>query len=146
MLSRVFYLDITSEKSMLPLDIDIDDLKTRLRFPPATNVQQLSFGTIGDECLWERSPFFDAFFEICHPKHVFAKPDAWLRQNNHFCRIMLREVLEKKTTTAKWPHHLKHVQIKQPLHKIWKTLTNSKKSFLDGSTPGVWLQFKLQWR
>ncbi|KAL7584105.1 hypothetical protein Lser_V15G46184 [Lactuca serriola] len=128
--------------SPLDVNIDIDDLRTRLMFPPATNVQELRFQTTEDECMWEQSPFFDAFFEICHPKCVYAKPDDHFNHNNHFCRLMLREVLEKKTTTTGivyWPHYLKHVQIKQPLDQKWETLTNSHRSFLDGSTPDVYL-------
>ncbi|CAH1444808.1 unnamed protein product [Lactuca virosa] len=97
--------------------------------------------------MWERSLFFDAFFEICHPKCVYAKPDVRFKHNNHFCRLMLREVLEKKTTTTGivyWPHYLKHVQIKQALHQKWETLTNSHRSFLDGSTPDVYMYFNLK--
>ncbi|CAH1445896.1 unnamed protein product [Lactuca virosa] len=136
--------------TMMPLDIDMDDLRTRLlMFPPATNVQKLEFEAIEDECLWERSPFFDAFFEICHPKHVVAKPDACLRQKNHFCRLMLRDFLEKKTTTTTtttpyWPHHLKHVQIRRNPYEKWETLTDSHRSFLD-ATPGVFMHFYLNW-
>ncbi|CAI9273782.1 unnamed protein product [Lactuca saligna] len=145
-LSRMCYLNIITDNSKLPLDIDIDDLRTRLLFPPARNVQELAFQTVADECLWERSQFFDAFFEICHPKHVFARPDSRFRHNNHFCRLMLKEVLEKKTRIAYWPHYLKHVQIRQYRHQKWKTLTVSHRSFLDGSAPGVYMYFKLMWR
>ncbi|CAH1431698.1 unnamed protein product [Lactuca virosa] len=88
-LSRNCYLDIaTANYSKLPWDININDLRKRLLLPPARNVPQLSFKTIGDECLWERSPFFDAFFEICHPEHVLANPDMHNSHNNHFCRLM----------------------------------------------------------
>ncbi|KAL4582428.1 hypothetical protein LXL04_006977 [Taraxacum kok-saghyz] len=64
----------------MPWDIDIDDLRRRLLLPPATNVQQLDFQMYDDKCLQQRSPFFEAFFEICHPKHVFAQQDCkyWL--------------------------------------------------------------------
>ncbi|KAI3751989.1 hypothetical protein L2E82_23086 [Cichorium intybus] len=151
-LSRKCHLNITTRNYKPPLDIDIDDLRTRLPFPPARNVRQLSFQTSGDECMWERSPFFDAFFEICHPSNVYAMPDMMFKHNNHFCRLMLREVLEKnKTGTVCWPRYLKHAQISHaPLSEgpplKWKTLTNSHRSFLDGSIPGVYLQFKLKWR
>ncbi|KAL7600047.1 hypothetical protein Lser_V15G22422 [Lactuca serriola] len=74
-LSRMCYLHISTDNSIPPLDIDIDDLRTRLLLPPATNMQELWFETDQDEGLWERSPFFDAFFEICHPKQVFPQPD-----------------------------------------------------------------------
>ncbi|KAL7605160.1 hypothetical protein Lser_V15G19837 [Lactuca serriola] len=114
---------ITENNSKLPFNIDIEDLRRRLLFPPATNVQELEFETVEDECLWERSPFFDAFFEICHPNLVYAKPDMTYRDNNHFCRLMLREVLETTAGAAFWPHHLKRVQIRR--HRKWKTLTNS---------------------
>ncbi|CAI9264582.1 unnamed protein product [Lactuca saligna] len=135
-LSRLCYLHISTDNSNPPLDIDIDDLRTRLLLPPATNMQELWFETEQDEGLWERSPFFDAFFEICHPKQVFPQPDVSFKQNNHFCRLMLREVLEKKNTrTAYWPHYLKHVQIRWDPHKKWKALTNSHRSLLDESTP-----------
>ncbi|KAI3506263.1 hypothetical protein L1887_28620 [Cichorium endivia] len=128
-----------------PPDMDLDDLKTRLRFPPAMNVQKLSLVTCKDECLWERSLFCDAFFEICHPKLVLANPDIMFEQNNHFCKLMLREVLEKKTTgTANWRHYLKHVQIKTRLHKKWETLSNSHRSFLDRPVP-PYAAFKLEW-
>ncbi|CAH1427924.1 unnamed protein product [Lactuca virosa] len=107
-LSRKCYLSIITayfkevvheEEEELPLDIDIDidELRKRLLFPPARNVQQMSFQTGRDQCMWERSLFFDAFFEICHPEHVFANSDIRFRNNNHFRRLMLREVLEKKT-------------------------------------------------
>ncbi|KAL4582448.1 hypothetical protein LXL04_006997 [Taraxacum kok-saghyz] len=127
---------------IIQLDIDMADLRRRLLFPPATNVQQLEFVTNWDDCLWERSPFFDAFFEICHPMHVIARPDTHFRRKNHFSRLMLKEVLENKGTTAIWPHHLKHVQIRPSLHKKWKTLTNSQRRFLHGPAP---VDFKLKW-
>ncbi|KAI3497046.1 hypothetical protein L1887_39427 [Cichorium endivia] len=82
------------------ISVDMDDLRTRLQLPPATNVQQMWFETREDECMWERSLFFDAFFMICHPKRIYARPDMGFKHNNHFCRLMLREVLEKKTTTT----------------------------------------------
>ncbi|XP_023773266.1 F-box/LRR-repeat protein At5g02910 [Lactuca sativa] len=146
MLSRKCDLCISitnNSDSSMPLDIDIDELRRRLLFPPAMNVQELEFETDEDECLWERSPFFDAFFEICHPKHIYARPDRHYRHNNHFCRLMLREVLEKKKTTAIWPHRLQHVLIRPLPHKKWRTLTNSQRTFLQASTP---VDFKLKWR
>ncbi|KAI3508646.1 hypothetical protein L1887_23655 [Cichorium endivia] len=135
---------------VIRIGIDIDDLRTRLRSPPATNVQQLSFQMSGDDCLWERSLFFDAFFEICRPKHVFALPDLRYSHRNHFCRLMLKEVLEKKTTskvgTPYWSRYLKHVQIREySRDQIWKTLTNSHRHFLDGSAPADCMDFKLMW-
>ncbi|KAL4582430.1 hypothetical protein LXL04_006979 [Taraxacum kok-saghyz] len=61
-----------SNYEVIPLDIDMDDLRRRLLLPPATNVQQLDFKVHNEHGPSERSPFFDAFFEICHPKYVFA--------------------------------------------------------------------------
>ncbi|KAL4582433.1 hypothetical protein LXL04_006982 [Taraxacum kok-saghyz] len=93
----------------MPLDIDIDDLRRRLLFPPATNVQQLDFGVVYENDPRERSPFFDALFEICHPKHVIARPrdiyipvseQGFFLEKNNFCWLMPREVLEKKKTTG----------------------------------------------
>ncbi|KAL6502696.1 hypothetical protein OROHE_024349 [Orobanche hederae] len=132
--------------SMQPLDID--DLRTRLTLPPAINVHKLQFGTVKDECMWESSPFFDALFEICHPKYVSAEVDFRIRHNNHFCRVMLREVLEKqtKTTALYWAHYLEHVRIRKSRHEKWEALTDSHKSLLDGSAPSVDLDFKLTWR
>ncbi|CAH1441501.1 unnamed protein product [Lactuca virosa] len=126
-----------------PSDIDIDDLRTRLPFPPANNVRRLVFETNKDECLWEHSQFFDAFFEICHPKKVVAKPDVHFRHTNHFCKLMLREVLEKKTTRGGqyWCRYLKDAQIRP--HETWETLTNSHRSFLDGPESATY--FKLNW-
>ncbi|XP_023768765.1 F-box/LRR-repeat protein At5g02910 [Lactuca sativa] len=146
-LSHEAEIRITTFNSKPLLDVDMDELRTRLLSPPATNVQKLSFETWKDECLWERSPFFDAILEICHPKLVFAQPDMQFSHSNHFCRLMLREVLEKKTTTTPlyWPHYLKHVQIRQSPYQTWKTLTNSHRSFLDGSAPDVYMYFKLTW-
>ncbi|KAL4579535.1 hypothetical protein LXL04_015685 [Taraxacum kok-saghyz] len=91
-LSSKCYVHIDTTCEGLHMDLDLDDLKTRLKFPPATNVQTLWFFTSdGDECM---PPFFDAFFEICHPK-----------------LLMLSEVLEKKTNrTTSWHHYVKHVQ------------------------------------
>lgn len=134
----------------LPLEIDIDDLRTRLLFPPAMNVQQLLFQTTWDECLWERSLFYDAFFEICYPDLVSACPDEMLIHKNHFCKLMLREVLEKNknntTTTSYWPRYLKNVQLQRPHHQEWETLTDSHTSFLDGPTPEhVPVKFLLKW-
>ncbi|KAI3511890.1 hypothetical protein L1887_19050 [Cichorium endivia] len=123
-------------------DIDLDDLRTRLPFPPANNVQRLEFQMIDDECR-PRSPFLDAFFEICHPKYVFAKPNvASGPPINHFFQVMLREVLEKKkTTTTKpyWPRYLKHVQI--GLHQKWEALRNSHRT----TCLDVPIHFKLNW-
>ncbi|CAI9274871.1 unnamed protein product [Lactuca saligna] len=146
-LSHEAEIRITTFNSKPLLDIDMDELRTRLLSPPATNVQKLSFETWKDECLWERSPFFDAILEICHPKLVFAQPDMQFSRSNHFCRLMLREVLEKKTTTTPlyWPHYLKHVQIRESPYQTWKTLTNSHRSFLDGSASDVYMHFKLIW-
>nr|KAJ0213014.1 hypothetical protein LSAT_V11C400217360 [Lactuca sativa] len=111
-------LHITSgNNSKLPFDIDIEDLRTRLLFPPATNVQKFEFQTVEDECLSDRSPLFDAFFEIFHPKHVYANRDMMDEYNNLFCRLMLNEMM---TGTTFWSHHLKDVQIIR--HKKWETL------------------------
>ncbi|CAH1439719.1 unnamed protein product [Lactuca virosa] len=141
---------ITTFNSERPMDIDMDDLRTQLLSPPATNVRELWFETSEDECMWERSPFLDAFFEICHPKHVFAQPDLQFRHKNHFLRLILREVLDKKKTittagTPYWSHYLKHVQIREAPDQIWKTLINSWRSFLDDPAPGL-MHFKLVWR
>ncbi|XP_023732415.1 putative F-box/LRR-repeat protein At5g02700 [Lactuca sativa] len=140
----IYIITYNYTTTMLPFDdIDMDDLRTRLLlFPPAMNVQHLWFGTVDDECLWERSLFFDAFFEICHPKYVYAKPDSYFRQNNHFCRLMLREVLEKNTTPY-WPHYLEHVRIRRDRYQKWETLTNSHTSLLASS---VYMIFNLKWR
>ncbi|KAL6502697.1 hypothetical protein OROHE_024350 [Orobanche hederae] len=115
-------------KPMQP--VDIDDLRTRLTLPPAMNVHKLQFGTIWDECMWERSPFFDALFEIFHPKYVYAEVDMRVKYTNHFCRVMLREVLEKqtKTTALYWAHYLEHVRIRKSRHQKWEALTDSHKS------------------
>lgn len=134
----------------LPLEIDIDDLRRRLPFPPATNLQKLSFKTTGDECLWECSPFFQAFFEICRPQQVTAWPDTMLKDKNHFCKFML-QILEKNnskiTTTTYWPRYLKDVQIEPPDHNPkWETLSHSHTSFLQGPTPEhLPFKFLLNW-
>ncbi|CAH1421370.1 unnamed protein product [Lactuca virosa] len=95
----------TRNNSKLPFDIDIEDLRTRLLFPPTTNVQTFEFQTVEDECLLDRSPFFDALFKICHPKHVYAKRDMMDEYNNHFCSLS-----EMTTGTTFWSHHLKAPQ------------------------------------
>ena len=148
-LSNKCYLDLCTHVPPLHVDFDLDDLKTRLeflRFPPATNVQTLTFETCKDECKWNNSEFFDAFFEICRPKQVFANKDAFFQNNNHFCKLMLTEVLHKKTTTktTHWSHYLKKVQIRTRHHKRWETLSNSHTRFLDCSTP-INATFKLEW-
>nr|KAJ0202883.1 hypothetical protein LSAT_V11C500248630 [Lactuca sativa] len=132
-----------------PFEIDIDDLRSRLPFRPAINVEKMFFIATEDECMWERSPFFDAFFEICHPKDVYAFPDSQqLKHNNHFCRLMLKEVLgkskNKETIKAYWPSYLKHVQMKRVDHEKRETLTDSHKSFLDGPGP-LPVKFILYW-
>ncbi|KAL4565022.1 hypothetical protein LXL04_029104 [Taraxacum kok-saghyz] len=135
----------------VPLHIDIDDLRTRLEFPPALNVQKLCFQTSGDECLWENSQFFDAFFEICHPERIAAWPDFLLKHNNHFCKLMLREVLKKKnntkTKTSYWPRYLKNVQLERPHILRWENLASSHSDFLDGGAPERSpVEFQLKWR
>ncbi|KAL4564923.1 hypothetical protein LXL04_028999 [Taraxacum kok-saghyz] len=150
-LSSKCRVHITTFSYNLPMPlVDIYDLRRKLRFPPATNVQQLLFETTGDECMWESSPFFDAFFEICHPDHVSARPDSMLKHKNHFCKLIVMEVLEKNmnktTTTSYWPHYLKNVQIERPHNKKWETLTDSDTSFLEKLAPEhVPVQFKLNW-
>ncbi|XP_023741960.1 FBD-associated F-box protein At5g56370 [Lactuca sativa] len=138
-LSRKCYLHIAPVwyYRQPPLNMDIlDDLKTRLQFPPATNVETLTFEVCKDECQWESSPFFHAFFEICHPKQVIVKSDV--------CKMMLGEVLEKKTKiAAHWPNYLKHVQMRRP-HERWDTLTDSHPRFKNGSRP-YYADFKLEW-
>ncbi|KAL6501379.1 hypothetical protein OROGR_026512 [Orobanche gracilis] len=133
-------------KPMQP--VDIGDLRTRLTLPPAMNLHKLQFGTIWDECMWERSSFFDALFEIFHPKYVYAEVDMRVKYTNHFCRVMLREVLEKQTkmTALYWAHYLEHVRIRKSRHQKWEALTDSHRSLLDGSAPSVDLDFKLTWR
>ncbi|KAL4558650.1 hypothetical protein LXL04_036851 [Taraxacum kok-saghyz] len=146
-LSQMVYLRISIRKSNV-VPMGIDHLRTRLMFPPATNVQSLWFGTSGDEGNWERSPFFDAFFEICHPKEVYASLDSDFKHNNHFLRLMLKEVLDKntnKTGTACWSRYLKHVRIRRSRYQKWKTLKESHRSLLDGSSPSVSMYFKLNW-
>ncbi|CAI9284851.1 unnamed protein product [Lactuca saligna] len=67
------HIDISYKNHDLqPFEIDIDDLRARLPFPPAINVV-VYLRTNGDECLWERSAFFDAFFEICHPIRTYIQ-------------------------------------------------------------------------
>ncbi|KAL4560797.1 hypothetical protein LXL04_032951 [Taraxacum kok-saghyz] len=59
--------DVQIDCIALPLDIDLDDLRRRVPFP-AMNVQRLLVRIDSrEEGLWERSPFFDALFLICHP-------------------------------------------------------------------------------
>ena len=130
----------------LPLEIDIDDLRRRLPFPPATNLQKLLFKNTGDECLWECSPFFQAFFEICCPEQVTAWPDTMLKDKNHFCKLML-QVLEKKNSKTYWPRYLKDVQIEPPDHNPkWETLSDSHTSFLQGPThKHLHFKFILNW-
>ncbi|KAL7603367.1 hypothetical protein Lser_V15G17329 [Lactuca serriola] len=122
----------------LPFDNNVN-LRKMVGFP-AKNVQQLSFFTIGDEGLWERSQIFDAFFTICHPKKVVVTVD-----NNHFFKVMLSEVIEKKKNTKEvredlhWCDYLKDFEIET--HEEGETLP---KSSLDGlARVSV---FKLNWR
>ncbi|KAL4583104.1 hypothetical protein LXL04_007668 [Taraxacum kok-saghyz] len=123
----ILRLDLRSRKKMKLEDVNRVLIRTRLLLPPATNVEELCFLTDCDECQWERSPFFDALFEVCHPKIVISIPDLYFEHNNHFCRLMLREVLQKKkTTTAHWSHYLNHVQTREHPHQKWKTPTTSK--------------------
>ena len=119
-----------------PLKIDMDDLRTRFTIP-ATNVQQITIETYSYKGLWEQehSSFFDAFFSICHPKHVVAYRDRGYKDKNYFCKLMLKEVMEKNTRNGFWPDYLKEVQIKNDRDGgNWETLTNSWKSCLDGSS------------
>lgn len=85
-------------------------------------------------------PNFDAFFTICHPKKVVVTAD-----NNHFFKVMLSEVIEKKKNTKEvredlhWSDYLKDFEIET--HEEGESLP---KSSLDGlARVSV---FKLNWR
>nr|KAJ0215251.1 hypothetical protein LSAT_V11C300151850 [Lactuca sativa] len=73
-LSYNCYLNITTDNSKLPSDIgiDISDLGTRLRFPPARNVQHLWFQSIHDEA-YGNDPHF-----LMHSLR-FAIPSSYLQ-------------------------------------------------------------------
>ncbi|KAL7604145.1 hypothetical protein Lser_V15G15054 [Lactuca serriola] len=124
------------------INLDLDDQRRRVPFP-AMNVQRVSLRTFSDDGLWrDSSPFFDAFFMICHPKHV---EDQSLNNNSHFCKLMM---LEKKTRKGYWGDYLKDVEIRRQClgDEKWETLTNSWRSFLDRSVE-EWsgVEFKLYW-
>ncbi|CAI9263361.1 unnamed protein product [Lactuca saligna] len=131
-LSSKYYVHIKFHRRQFPLEKDLlDDLKTRLQFPPATNVETLSFATSPDDCLGEEnSSVFDALFEICHPELVNVK-------------LMLREFLEKKMTRtmANWHRYLHNFQVRKKVQKKRETLLNPR--FLDWS--GSYAEFKLEW-
>ncbi|KAI3524597.1 hypothetical protein L1887_03256 [Cichorium endivia] len=140
------YININLDPGPPPGDIDIDDIRARLPFPPAMNVRQLTIVILGNRSKWEYSPFIDAFFEICHPKHVSKTGNFCSADKNYFCNLMLKGVLEEKkktTTTASWPGYLKRVQIRH--RQKWETLKDSHRSFLEGATPFK-AYFKLKWR
>ncbi|KAL4584844.1 hypothetical protein LXL04_009454 [Taraxacum kok-saghyz] len=126
----------------------VNVLRARVPFP-ATNVQRLSFKTIGDDGVWDCSPFFDALFSICHPKHVVANPDAAFERNNHFCMVMVSEVMGKKKARkargyVHWPYYLKGYETKS---ENGETLPDYLGSYLDRlDDPAVCVVFKLNWR
>ncbi|GKE34897.1 hypothetical protein Tco_1454219 [Tanacetum coccineum] len=114
--------------------INMDDMRRGAMFP-ATNVEHLSVMTYSDTGLWDHSPFFDAFFFICHPKRVVAYRDMQFKDNNSFCKLMLKEIIKKNTRKESWREYLKEVEIKNDCNGgKWETLTDTWKNFLDGSS------------
>lgn len=136
-------ININLTRGPPPWDIDIDDIRARLPIPPAMNVQQLTIDTWWNRSKSEYFPFIDAFFEICHPKHVYVRGDFCSADKNYFCNVMLKEKKTTTTTTASWPGYLKCVQLRRG--KKWETLKDSHRSFLEGATPFK-AYFKLKWR
>ncbi|KAI3521675.1 hypothetical protein L1887_11147 [Cichorium endivia] len=122
----------------LDSDFDLDDLRRRIPFP-AMNVQQLLFIADPVEGV---SSFFDALFFICHPKHVVVSfPNSF----NQFWMLM-REVMEKKTTKGYWVDYLKDVEIRRHGDEKWET-PNSWRSLLEyGSEDDSYsVEIKLNW-
>ncbi|GKD75939.1 F-box protein-like protein [Tanacetum coccineum] len=124
-LSSKFEINIKDDTldSVVPLDIDVDDLRSMVSCP-VTDVQ-LSLETRLDEQVWEQSRFFDAFFSICRPNYV--------RTSN----LVIKKMMEWNKTD------IKDVQLKNRYNGKWEALTSSWKSVLD-TLPGN-LECKLNW-
>ncbi|GJV48331.1 putative F-box/LRR-repeat protein isoform X2 [Tanacetum coccineum] len=129
-LSSKFDIDIedSSHHALVSSKTKVDDLRRRVSFP-VTNVQQLSVTTFSDERPRKRALFFDAFFSICHPSYVK------LKGNKCFTKMMVKEMMKKKTTD------LKDVAFKNPRNGKWEHLTKSSTSLL----ADVNVDFKLNW-
>ncbi|KAL7605226.1 hypothetical protein Lser_V15G17330 [Lactuca serriola] len=144
-IEREIGITMTNIVILPPFEVDIINLRKMAKFP-ALDVKRLLFKTIGDEGLWESSPFFDAFFTICHPKKIITKPDKMFQHHNHFCKLMVREVMEKKNTGKaeeylNWPYYLKGFEVKSEKEK---SLPDGLRTSLDGSSRHS--VFKLNWR
>nr|GEV76659.1 hypothetical protein [Tanacetum cinerariifolium] len=113
------------EDSLVPSNIDVDDLKTR--FPSHVTNLQLSLAASSDARLWEHSRFFDACFSICRPSYIKSPKPA------------VRKMIEGKTID------LKDVQLKNPLNGNWEALTCSWNSLLDTLDDHFYLECKLNW-
>ncbi|KAL4584849.1 hypothetical protein LXL04_009459 [Taraxacum kok-saghyz] len=81
--------------------------------------------------------------------HVVANPDAAFERNNHFCMVMVSEVMGKKKARkargyVHWPYYLKGYETKS---ENGETLPDYLGSYLDRlDDPAVCVVFKLNWR
>ncbi|GKD22784.1 F-box protein-like protein, partial [Tanacetum coccineum] len=129
---KQFDIDIedSSHHALVSSKTKVDDLRRRVSFP-VTNVQQLSVTTFSMNATegGGRALFFDAFFSICHPSYVK------LKGNKCFTKMMVKEMMKKKTTD------LKDVAFKNPRNGKWEDLTKSSTSLL----ADVFVDFKLNW-
>nr|XP_043634322.1 uncharacterized protein LOC122605435 [Erigeron canadensis] len=130
-----------SPEKVLPVDIDVNDVRRRVPIP-ATTVQQIYFLFPG-ESFWESAPLFDTFFSICHPKYVKARQ---LRKctmpgnTKYFWKKIVTGMIERKTIKKYWPD-LEDIEIKHPVAGKWKTLTSSWICFAEQDR----VKFRLTW-
>ncbi|GKA10028.1 hypothetical protein Tco_0689461 [Tanacetum coccineum] len=98
---------------ILPLNMDLDDLKRRIAFP-AMSVQQLSLKIKFSNELWDFSSFLDVFFSICHPSYVKIYQDMPFGDKNSIYKYLVKGLMENKTTKRHYWSNLKHVEIINP--------------------------------
>ncbi|GKC68865.1 hypothetical protein Tco_1114748 [Tanacetum coccineum] len=95
-LSSGFDIEISywSSDIVVPLNIDIDNLRRKVPYP-ATNVRQLLVEIDFGERMGEYLQFIDTFFSICHPNYVRVYRDKPSKDINSY-KQMVKWMIEKK--------------------------------------------------
>ncbi|GJX16084.1 F-box/LRR-repeat protein [Tanacetum coccineum] len=116
-----------SSDIVVPLNIDIDNLRRKVPYP-ATNVRQLLVEIDFEERMGAYLQFIDTFFSICHPNYLRVYRDKPSKDINSY-KQMVKWMIEMKM-----PEFI-DVKIKDPNTGNWEDQTNVWRS----SPENFWL-------
>ncbi|GJT47307.1 F-box protein-like protein [Tanacetum coccineum] len=138
-LSSGFDIEISywSSDIVVPLNIDIDNLRRKVPYP-ATNVRQLLVEIDFEERMGEYLQFIDTFFSICHPNYERVYRDKPSKDINSY-KQMVKWMIEKKMP------EVIDVWIKDPHTGKWEDQTNVWRSSPENLVSWYAISFQLNW-